>query len=185
MLSTYRYDSLNSFSSSGRQHIVTFCRWSNWSLEMLDHFLIGQWMESCDSNPVPYGSKLQALERPLSSVHCRREKGKMEELASPFLWTWYEQENHGRFSVCFEKFKTGNSWRSEDVKNFEDCWPYVFLAGKKFFRILRKSFSEMVVYKTQKIDVLLRWHIIVISHEKHSFWDIWDTKQTEVALLVI
>ena len=25
----------------------------------------------------------------------------------------------------------------------------------------------------------------MLSQEKHSFWDIWDTKQTEVALLFI
>lgn len=84
-------------------------------------------------------------------------------------------------------FRPGNFWRSEGIKSSSNCWPPVFLSGKKFqdfsglFRLFRlfqdfeKLFPKWLFTKPPKIDVLLRW-CILMPHEKLSSFDIWDPK---------
>lgn len=83
------------------------------------------------------------------------------------------------FCCCFFE-KLLEEWRHEELTSCALIW-------KKVSQDFDRSFPNLYLQKqkkskNKKIDVLLRWHVIVIHHEKHNFCDIWDQKQPEAVL---
>lgn len=54
-----------------------------------------------------------------------------------------------------------------------------------FLRVLRNHSQIHIYKKNKRVDVLLRWHVIVIPQEKHIFGGICDQKQPEAPHLFI
>lgn len=135
LANTCRHDSLTSFSSSGRHHIVPHILRVK-QLKPRDVRPLPNWPVKCgvviqtQSHMVPNSKLLNFL---YPSLRCRREKGKMEELVSPFLELGMNRRTGRRFFVCFEKFKTGDFWRSEDGRT-RGLLTLCILSWEKFFR---------------------------------------------------